>query len=245
MQRAIAAQFRRDAESDLNQSHDFLQLVKHVRGYAEKLLLDRYPDLAPEDAAEKLPDEGAIYFSTTLMTMKVDALLFISEINRASGNEARFKIHPMVLKYVRIYDWQARQKKVRIRLEGECHSYSFYNPDAIGALVQGLLDNMVKYAPPGSETLIKFEAAGSEVTVQFISLGPKIEVDELTQIFLPRYRAKSARKTESGGQGIGLATVKQISDVLGLQVRVNQDESEHEKYKQRYWTTFSVRLGLQ
>lgn len=245
MQRSIAAQYRRDAEANLNQSHDFLQLVKLVRGYAEKLLHDRFPDLPPEDAAEKLPDEGAIYFSTTLMTMKVDALLFISEINRATGNESRFKIHPMVLKYVRIYDWQARQKKVKIRLEGECHSQCNYNAEAIGALIQGLLDNLVKYSPAGSETIIRFESNATEVLIEFISLGPKIEDDELSQIFLPHYRARSARRTESGGQGIGLATVKQISDVLGLGVQVSQEATEHEKYKKRYWTNFSVTFSTQ
>lgn len=59
MQRAVAAQLRRDAENDLNQSHDFMQMVK---GYAEALLRERLPKLSPEDAAEQLHNEGAIYF---------------------------------------------------------------------------------------------------------------------------------------------------------------------------------------
>jgi hypothetical protein len=53
MQKSIADQFRGDYENSLNQSHDFLQLMNLVRGYAESLLHARYPDLAPEDAAER------------------------------------------------------------------------------------------------------------------------------------------------------------------------------------------------
>jgi len=241
MQKAISAQFRRDAEENLNQSHDFLQLVKLVRGYAERLLHDKFPDLAAEDAAERLPSEGAIYFSTTLMSMKVDSLLFIDEINRAVGNEARVKIHPLILKYLRIYNWQARQKKLHVHLE-ECHAYCFYNPEALGAIVQGLLDNAVKYAPAGSDASIRLLEDKDEIVVSFISLGPRIEDDERTQIFMPRYRARAARKAESGGQGIGLATVKQISDALGLGVQVTQSSTENTKYKSRYETTFSIRL---
>lgn len=242
MQAAIAAQFRRDFEEDLNQSHDFLQLVKLVRGYAVALLHEKYPELAPEDAADRLPAEGSIYFSTLLMTMKVDALLFLEEINRAVGNESKFEIHRMLVKYVRIYNWQAKQKQISLGIEGACHATVFYNDQAIGAVVQGLLDNLVKYAPAGSSAAIKFTETERHVAIDFTSLGPKIEKDETSQIFLPRFRARAARKVESTGQGIGLATVRQVSDLLGLEVRVEQSEQEDHKYKARFVTKFSIRL---
>lgn len=240
LQKAIADQFRGDYENSLNQSHDFLQLVNLIRGNAENLLHAEYPELSPEDAADKMPEVGAIYYSTILMRMKMDSLLYLHEINRVHGGERRFEIHPFVLKYVRIYNWQAKQKNLKIALIGNCHSKVSYNSDAIGSVVQGLLDNMVKYSPPGSTASIIFEESSNDVTVKFISLGPQIDVDETSQIFMPKYRARAARLAESEGQGIGLAAVKQVSDALTLKVAVTQVSIEDDKYKSRFSTEFSV-----
>jgi signal transduction histidine kinase len=178
------------------------------------------------------------------MRMKMDSLLYLHEINRVHGGEKRFEIHPFLLKYVRIYNWQARQKQLTIQLQGACYAKVSYNSDAIGAVVQGLLDNLVKYSPAGSVASIAFEESQTSVKVKFTSLGPRIEADETSQIFMPKYRARAARKAEAEGQGIGLASVKQISDALGLDVRIEQDTVQHDKYLARYLTSFSITLQV-
>lgn len=239
---ALADQLRRDFEDNLNQSHDFLQLVKLVRGHAEALLHEKLANLPPEEAAEQLQTEGAIYFSTELMLVKMDSMLFLNEINRVHGGQSRFQIHPFLIKYLRIYRWQADQKDLKIHVEGNCYGRTFYNSQAIGAVLQGLLDNLVKYAPAGSDAYVSFEEDDDSVRLTFTSLGPRIEPDELARIFLPKYRARAARRAESSGLGVGLATAKQISDALDLNLSVEQDSAEHRIYKERFKTTFSFRL---
>lgn len=240
--RSLAEQLRQDFADNLNQSHDFLQLVKLVRGHAESLLHDRYPDLPPSEAADKLPTEGAIYYSTELMLLKMDSMVFLNEINIVHGSERRFKVHSFFLKYLRIYDWQAREKDLRVRLEGTCHSSVFYNDKAIGAVFQGLLDNLVKYSPPSSSAAVTFNELEDHISITFTSLGPRIEQHERQQIFLPKYRAKAARAIEMTGLGVGLAAAKQISDALDLELQVEQDDTEDGRFPGRFRTTFNVRL---
>lgn len=242
LHQALADQLRQDFSETLHQSHDFLQLVKLVRGHAEALLHEKYPELPPADAADKLPVEGAIYYSTELMLAKMDSMVFLNEINIAHGGERKFKIHPLVLKYVRIYDWQAREKDLRVRLEGASYAASYYNDKAIGAVVQGLLDNLVKYAPSGSSATISFTEADATVILRFSSLGPRIDADERSRVFLPKYRARAARAIEMSGLGVGLATAKQISDALDLGLEVSQSEREDNRFSGSYQTTFSLRL---
>jgi K+-sensing histidine kinase KdpD len=242
MQRAVAAQLRRDAENDLNQSHDFMQMVKLVKGYAEALLRERLPNLAPEDAAEQLRNEGAIYFATQLMVLKMDSLQYINELNRAAGGESTFGVHRLVLKYKRIYDWTAKQKKLRIFL-GSTHRQVHYNGHAIGTLIQALLDNMVKYAPARSEASVEFTELAHSTEVRFRSLGPRIEDDEIQGIFMPKVRAKAARIAESAGQGVGLAASKQISDSLHLSLACSQDAEEDGAFPGFYMTTFRFELA--
>jgi hypothetical protein len=244
LQKAVAQQFRGEYEDSLNQSHDFLQLMNLVRGNAENLLHAAHPGMDVEEAAEIMPEIGAIYFSALLMRMKMDSLLYLHEINKVHGGERRFEIHPFVLKYVRIYNWQANQKNLRLVVVGNCRGRVRYNNDAIGSIVQGLLDNMVKYAPPGSTATVAFNESPTEIEVSFKSLGPRIESDEIDQIFMPKYRARAARQAEAEGQGIGLAAVKQVSDALMINAEVSQESEQDSKYRDRFLTTFSFKLRV-
>lgn len=239
---AVSDELRKDLDDNLSQSHDFLQLVKIIRGHAEVLLRRLHPTLEPEDAAEKAPSEGAIFFATTLMASKVDSLVFLNEINRAFGDLRKFEIHPLVLKYLRIYRWQAKQKNLQLEFTGQCFATCYYNPDAIIAIIQGLLDNLVKYAPVGSRADIQIREDEEFVHIEFHSLGPRIEEDERAKIFIPRFRGQAARELEPSGQGIGLGIVKDLSDVLDLGVTVTQNADASTKYPERYNTSFSVRL---
>jgi signal transduction histidine kinase len=244
MHQVLVEQLRRDFEQNVQQSHDFLQLAKLVQGHAEVLLAEKYPDVPPQDAAERAPVEGSIYFTTQLMVLKLDSLVFLQDPQRANERRATFKIHPMILKYARIYRHQASQKEVAIRLEGECHAVATYNSQAIGAVVQGILDNMVKYSPAGSDALIRFDQHGSEVDITFNSLGPKIAPAERRRIFLPGFRGAAARKVEGTGQGIGLATAQQVSEVLGLDLSVEQADDEPRRFPGTYSTTFRMKMRV-
>ena len=240
---SIAEQLRQDFSDNLSQSHDFLQLVKLVRGHAEALLHEKYPALSPADAADLLPTEGAIYYSTELMMAKMDSMVFLNEINQALGGEVRFQIHPLVVKYLKIYNWQADQKDLKIVTDGNAYAFSFYNARAIGAVVQGLLDNLVKYAPAGSRASVTFAEREGDVLLTFTSLGPRIAPGERHRIFLPKFRAVAAREVELSGLGVGLAVAKEISDALDLALSVDQEHAESSRFPGRYATHFRLRLG--
>jgi len=244
MHKALAQQLRRDFERNVEQSHDFLQLAKLVQGHAEALLAEKHPGLSTHEAAERSPIEGSIFFTTQLMVWKLDSLIFLQDSGRALERAKTFAVHPMLLKYARIYQWQADQKELNLRVEGECYSSAKYNSQAIGAVVQGILDNMVKYAPGGSTALIQFDERASEVIITFNSLGPRIEKSEMKDIFLPGVRAAAARAIETTGQGIGLATAQQVSDALGLKLSVDQENEQAKRFPGTFSTTFAFTLEL-
>lgn len=242
MHDALASKLRRDFDANLDQSHDFLQLVKLVRGHTETLLLQTHPDLDVVPAAEREPNLGAIYFSTELMLAKMDSLVFLRDAERAARNLTTFQVHPYVLKYVRIYDWQARQKDVQLRVTGSSFGRVTLNSDAVGAVIQGLLDNLIKYAPAGSSAAVEFNENDTSICVEFVSLGPRIAPEEVDQIFLAGFRAEAAKKSVQSGLGVGLATAREISNVLDLQLTVAQDELPDPKYALRFLTRFTFVL---
>jgi two-component system, OmpR family, sensor histidine kinase MprB len=75
--------------------------------------------------------------------------------------------------------------------------------------VGNLLDNAVKWSPPGQPVEISVEAG--EVTVR--DHGPGIAEDDLPHVFDRFYRARAARGLP--GSGLGLAIVKQVAEAHG------------------------------
>ncbi|WP_156905962.1 HAMP domain-containing sensor histidine kinase [Agrococcus lahaulensis] len=239
---AALEKLRKDFDQNLSQSHDFLQLLNQIRGHAETLLRLREPTMDVHHAAEKHFSEGAIYFASELMRLKVDALVYVEDPARALEETGLFEIHPLVLKYVRIYDWQARQKELDLRLEGECRERVRYRNDAIGAVIQGLLDNMIKYAPARSRATVRFDVTPQRVRIGFSSLGPRLMAGEDSKIWLPGFRGKVARELEPLGQGIGLGTVRSVLDAVSGRVSVEQADDPDQRFPAHYLTTFSVEL---
>ncbi|WP_055590643.1 sensor histidine kinase [Peterkaempfera griseoplana] len=84
------------------------------------------------------------------------------------------------------------------------------DPDALERAVGNLVDNAVKWSPPGGRILVAVEADGA-VTVA--DEGPGIPPADLPFVFDRFYRSPAARSLP--GSGLGLAIVRQIAETHG------------------------------
>jgi two-component system sensor histidine kinase KdpD len=79
-------------------------------------------------------------------------------------------------------------------------------------VVINLVENAVKYAPPGSAIDLSGSASDREVIVEIADRGPGIPFGEESRIFDKFYRAKPARE---GGVGLGLTICRGIIEAHG------------------------------
>lgn len=240
--REIVDELRPAIEQGLHQAHDYLLLLQQIQQNAATVLEERFPGVRPEEAADRLPNEGAIYFAAAMMLAKIDATVYLREPNRIHSNPEQFAIFKLVDKYARIYRSFARQREVRLELAGECFAVVSYPSNPVGAVIHTLLDNMVKYAPPKSAAVVRFVEEANSVRIAYSSLGPQVRSDERQRIFLPGYQADAARLVAGGGMGFGLAAAKLISDALHLDLRFKQATKEAYDSPGYYQTEFSIRL---
>jgi two-component system phosphate regulon sensor histidine kinase PhoR len=73
-----------------------------------------------------------------------------------------------------------------------------------------LLDNAVKFTPPGGLITIRAYPEGSFVRVDFQDTGIGIEPRHIPRLFERFYRVDKGRSRELGGTGLGLSIVKHI-----------------------------------
>ena len=77
-----------------------------------------------------------------------------------------------------------------------------------------LIDNALKYSPPGSPIDISAHAEDGEVIVEVADRGPGLAEDEREQVFEKLYRG-AASKSGGRGAGLGLAIARAIVDAHG------------------------------
>jgi signal transduction histidine kinase len=83
-----------------------------------------------------------------------------------------------------------------------------------------LLNNAVKFTPPGGVIrLLAFGETGG-VIVQVHDTGIGIPAEDLPHLFSRFFRAGNATRDEIPGSGVGLYTIKAIVEKLGGRVRV-------------------------
>jgi signal transduction histidine kinase len=83
-----------------------------------------------------------------------------------------------------------------------------------------LMDNAVKYTPPGGKVQVRVDVKEGCPVVAVQDSGIGISSDDMPHIFERFYRADKARSREQGGFGLGLAIAKWIADSHNAEIRV-------------------------
>jgi signal transduction histidine kinase len=225
-------------QRNLSFLHDYSQFVSSVKQNINVVLHTRYPNGDLENKLSRATEaEAAIYWSSALMGEKLTtAFLLLHPEKIVSSETSIFKLHGLVLKYVKIYNAAYRAKQVKLDLTG----YSIGEIKAASAVLSVIphtfLDNALKYSRAGSRVVASFEESWSSITFSVTSYGPKIDDDEKEKIFDIFYRGRHAEAQEDGS-GFGLHLAQFIAHKLGTAIKMVQS---HQSNQFGYETTFSV-----
>jgi heavy metal sensor kinase len=89
-----------------------------------------------------------------------------------------------------------------------------------------LLDNAIKYTPPGGRVSVSLSAAGTGVVVEVRDTGIGIPAADLPRIFERFYRAAKDRSRNTGGAGLGLSIARWIAGEHGATIRAESTPGE-------------------
>lgn len=96
------------------------------------------------------------------------------------------------------------------------------DPERVHQVVSNLVENAVRYSPPGSMVELRATSSHNGVTIEVADEGPGIPEEESQRVFERFYRADSARSSLHGGAGLGLAIARWIVDLHGGMIRPEQ-----------------------
>ncbi|HUH92383.1 MAG TPA: sensor histidine kinase N-terminal domain-containing protein [Casimicrobiaceae bacterium] len=111
---------------------------------------------------------------------------------------------------------QALAKNIDLGMEATAEPlFAVTNATLLTELLRNLVDNALRYAPPGGRVTIRLEDAPEYVAVLVTDNGPGIPENERTRIFERFYRGDGAVEP---GSGLGLSIARRCATVIGAEL---------------------------
>ena len=117
----------------------------------------------------------------------------------------------------------ARKKNITLQWKrfGRAAQYTVCGDETqLTSMFTNLVDNAVKYTPPGGRVEVTGGCEDSEVVIRVSDTGIGISEGKLPRIFERFYRVDKARSKETGGTGLGLSIVRHVAENHGGRVTV-------------------------
>jgi signal transduction histidine kinase len=210
LRQAFAAQraFISDAAHELRSPLTALRL--------QLQLLDRAPDETERlEARARLGAavERAIHLVEQLLTLArsepQDAAMELENVDLAAAAADAIKdTHDLAL-----------ARKIDLGLEAPPGLNVQGDREALRTLVRNLVDNAVRYTPPGGTVQVRCWSAAQRAQLEVSDTGPGIPPGEKKRVFDRFYRRAAAQED---GTGLGLAIVKAIAERHGAQIDLGE-----------------------
>lgn len=218
-------------ELTANVSHELRTPLTSIKGFAETLLDGA---MHQEETARRFL--SIINSETDRLVKLVDDLLDLSllESKRITLDPRPVDLGGLVARTVDKLRPLADTSRLTLVQSAPPGIVVFADADRLEQVLTNLVDNALKYTPPGGRVEVQVAAENGEVEVVVNDTGLGIRPEDLPHVFERFYRSDRSRTRGSGGTGLGLAIAKHLVEAHGGRISVSSRPNEG--------TTFTVRM---
>jgi two-component system, OmpR family, sensor kinase len=159
-----------------------------------------------EDAIEHAAGE------TDRLVALTEELLLLARTDEGAGSRTEATaLLPVLENSAVAMRARAHAVEVTISVEGDPTVSAAIAPTLLRRAVDNLLDNAVRYSPPGGGVTVRLQRANGDAVIDVIDEGPGFPGEFLPHAFERFRRADDARSRDDGGTGLGLAIVLAVA----------------------------------
>jgi signal transduction histidine kinase len=201
-------------------SHELRTPITAIRGFAETLL-HNHERLSGDQIANFME---IIHRQSGRLARLVEDLLLISRIE---GGTVRLLKEPIdVAAFLReVVEAQGLEARERVVLLVDPDvGRVVIDPQRVEQILRNLIENALKFSPPGTAVEVGAGTAGTKLEVSVIDHGPGIPSDQQARIFDRFHQAGPALTREREGAGLGLYITKRLVEAMGGTISVRSEE---------------------
>lgn len=213
-------------------AHDIKTPLTSVIGYLS--LLSEAPEMPAEQRAKYI---GITLDKAQRLEQLIDEFF---EITRYNFQQQQLTLETINLYYmlVQLTDefyplLQAHGNTIKLQAPTELTVYG--DADKLARVFNNILKNAVAYSYPNTPICITARIVEQNLEINFMNQGQTIRPQKLQSIFEKFFRLDSARASNTGGAGLGLAIAQEIVHLHGGEITASSADEI---------TCFSVRLPV-
>lgn len=149
----------------------------------------------------------------------VDDLLALARASSAEATAGSFDLAELAREATARWREPAAASGKRLELQTRPGALVWANRDDLAHVLDNLIDNALRYAPPHTEVRVETGTADGWASLIVVDSGPGIPDEDRQRVFERFYRGANGRRA-GPGSGLGLAIVAELVGRWGGDVRV-------------------------
>ena len=200
-------------------SHELRTPLTVIRGEIEVLLRK---ERSSEEYRKTL---SSVLEEASQMEKIIDDLLFLSRLEavKTAQFSQKVQLDDILLRVYESREPAARKKGIKYTLNEIIPAQIQGDQTLIERLIANIIDNAVRYTPPGGEVGISLKKEEHSACLTISDTGIGIPQESLPFIFDRFYVVDKSRSKESGGSGLGLSMVKWIADSHSAHIQIDSE----------------------
>ena len=196
-------------------THEIRTPITMIMGPVEKMLQERGGEDSDHKYLQILKSNSEKLYQLTNQVLdlrKIDESKFT--VNKVSDDLIPF-LHSVVQRFIPF----AESKEIVLSFNPRARSLCWnFDPAVIDRIISNLIGNAIKFTGEGGEIRVEcYLRAEPHLThrlvLEIYDNGKGIAEKEINEIFKPFYQAKLSKDSDIPGTGIGLALVKELTDL--------------------------------
>ena len=153
------------------------------------------------------------------MTHMVQQLLVLSRVQQHNPHISKQSIalQQTLISTIADLDTLAHAKQIEIELQAEPNLSLEANPQLLAVLLRNLLDNAIKYSPPGSLVRLQAAATAEHIVISVEDSGPGVNDEDYQRLSQRFFRCVDTAASVEGS-GLGLSIVQRIISLHGAEL---------------------------
>ena len=216
-----------------NVSHELKTPMTSIGGFIDGMLDGT---IAPEDHAKYL---ALVSGEVRRLSRLVTGMLNLSRIEAGQLQMRRSTFDLSELLFTTLLSFEKMIAEKHLELGGldDLQPLTIFgDQDLLTQVFYNLIDNAVKFTPPGGEIILRLQQTSTGNRITLRNTGTGLPPEELTRIFERFYKADQSRSYDVKGAGLGLYLVQTIVRMHGGTIDVDSDHHN--------WVEFAVELPL-
>ena len=199
-------------------SHELKTPIVSIRGFAKLLLKGNLSKEEEEEYLKVIATESDRLIDLTAGTLLLDRL----DNNRAKVEEKLYNLSEQLRRCILMLQDSWEKKNIDISADF-LEYFVVSNEELVSQMFINVLQNAVKFSSEGGKVTVSVTETDKNITVLISDNGVGMDEDTKKRMFDKYFRGDKSRSTP--GNGLGLATVKKIAEVLDITLKVNSKES--------------------